>query len=186
MTTIKTSGAATAVVTLDEAKLHLRVDHSDEDALITMYIAAAENICRAKTQRAIAITTFQLALDSFPDGPMELQFAPLVSVESVKYFDIDGVQRTIDPADYILDKVSEPGWIAPGFGLTWPVTQTRMNAVTVDYTAGYANVPEELKAWMLLVIAYFYENKSIAGVLSRVSNLEFADSILDTYKIGVI
>lgn len=53
-------------VSLAEAKLHLRVDFTDDDALITSLIAAArmaaENICR----RAFVTQKWELTLDGFP------------------------------------------------------------------------------------------------------------------------
>jgi hypothetical protein len=53
-------------VTLAEAKLHLRVDFTDDDTLITMLIGAArvaaENICR----RAFVTQKWDLYLDAFP------------------------------------------------------------------------------------------------------------------------
>lgn len=53
-------------VTLDEAKLHLRVDFAADDALITGLISAArvaaENICR----RAFITQKWELLLDGFP------------------------------------------------------------------------------------------------------------------------
>lgn len=53
-------------VTLAEAKLHLRVDFADDDALITMLISAArahaENVCR----RAFVTQKWDLFLDAFP------------------------------------------------------------------------------------------------------------------------
>ncbi|MGN5354335.1 head-tail connector protein [Ralstonia sp. L16] len=53
-------------MSLAEAKLHLRVDFTDDDALITSLIAAArmaaENICR----RAFVTQKWELTLDGFP------------------------------------------------------------------------------------------------------------------------
>lgn len=53
-------------VTLDEAKLHLRVTDSSEDTLITMLISAArihaENVCR----RVFVTQKWDLFLDAFP------------------------------------------------------------------------------------------------------------------------
>jgi uncharacterized phiE125 gp8 family phage protein len=186
MTTIKTSAATTQFITLNEAKLHLRVDGSDEDSLITTLIAAAENACSAKTQRAIAQKTFQLALDAFPDSSIELQFPPLVSVQTIKYYDTNGVLQVVNSADYFLDKVSEPGWVSPAYGLVWPDTQERINAVVVDYTAGYTTLPEDLRVWMLLAIGFLYQNRSTANIGSSVTDLKFADGMLDTYKIAVL
>ncbi|MFM0326088.1 head-tail connector protein [Caballeronia glebae] len=61
-----TQGPAEEPVSLEEAKLHLRVIDSSEDTLISMLISAArahaENICR----RVFVTQKFDLYLDAFP------------------------------------------------------------------------------------------------------------------------
>jgi hypothetical protein len=61
-----TQSPALEPVTLAAAKVHLRVDRSDEDALIEMLISAAredaENICR----RAFVTQKMDLFIDAFP------------------------------------------------------------------------------------------------------------------------
>jgi len=56
------------IVTLPEAKLHLRVDHSDEDALISVWIAAAEESARQHIERNIYAdaTALSTAIDAAP------------------------------------------------------------------------------------------------------------------------
>ena len=53
---------ATEPVTLAEAKLHLRVDGSDEDALITRLISAAREQCEQELGRALADPTVDLVV----------------------------------------------------------------------------------------------------------------------------
>lgn len=61
-----TQAPAEEPVTVDEAKLHLRVTDSSEDTLITMLISAArihaENVCR----RVFVTQKWDLFLDAFP------------------------------------------------------------------------------------------------------------------------
>ena len=57
------TAASTYPVTLAEAKLHLRVDSTDEDTLITALITAATEMCEQKTGRAIMQQTWDVTLD---------------------------------------------------------------------------------------------------------------------------
>lgn len=181
MATIKTLDGPEGI-TLAEAKAHLRIDHSAEDALIQTYITAARGAAETQTGRAISVSQYRLALDTFPDGPIELSACPLISVQSLKYFNEVGFQDTVSGQDYFLDTVGEPGWISPAAGLIWPVTQERINAVEINFTAGYAIVPADLKAWMLLAIAELYERRTLSSE-KQVFVVSMARGLLDRYKI---
>ena len=182
MSTIKLSDASVEAIALAQAKLHLRVDESDEDSLISLYIGAARNACEARTGRAITLTNFRLTMDAFPSGAIELSFPRLISVQSVKYYDLDGVFQTLAAQDYLLDAVSEPGLVYQAQGLAWPNAQERIGAVVVDYTAGYSDVPKDLMAWMLLAITDLYERRGRSSERPAVPQA-FADGLLDRYKV---
>ncbi len=171
-------------ITLAEAKIHLRVDHASEDALIERLIAAARLYAEARTGRATTVATYRLALDSFPDGPLELPVPPLVAVTGITYRDEAGVQQTVAPADYFSDAISEPGWVSPQPGLTWPKTQERMSAVLVTYTAGYAVVPANFRAWMFLALTDLYERRAKSAE-RPVLPQEFAVGLLDPFIVWV-
>ncbi|PVY28275.1 putative phage protein (predicted DNA packaging)/uncharacterized phiE125 gp8 family phage protein [Paraburkholderia silvatlantica] len=53
---------------LDEAKLHLRIDIDDDDALIGALIAAARDYAEGETHKQIVSARWRQVLDSFP-GP---------------------------------------------------------------------------------------------------------------------
>jgi Phage gp6-like head-tail connector protein len=59
-------------VTLAEAKLHLRVDFGDDDALIYEQISSARQLCEAVGKQTMVNTVFTLVDDSFPfsTGPL--------------------------------------------------------------------------------------------------------------------
>ncbi|MFU0824060.1 head-tail connector protein [Clostridium sp.] len=54
------------IVTLEEVKGHLRVEHNDEDAYITSLIKVATEYCENFTGRVIKQKTVEVILDTFP------------------------------------------------------------------------------------------------------------------------
>ncbi len=125
----------------------------------------------------------------FRGGKIDLPFPTLQSVESIKYFDINGTQQTLDPTLYIADLISEPGCLTPAPNTYWPDTQSRVNAVQISYTAGYgaaAAVPAGIKAWMLMRIGALYENREevLVGQRLVVADLPFVNNLLDPYRIA--
>ena len=146
-------------VTLARAKLHLRVDVSDDDELITAMIASARVSAEAKLQRAILPQTLELTLDEFPGvwgpgtlltyrhqatlparlGAIELPGGPVSAVSSVKYLDLNGAEQTlVAGTDYQVDLRDDRfGRVLPVYGGSWPTTRPDINAVRVRYVAGW-------------------------------------------------
>ena len=177
----KRTTTPTEPVTLDEAKLHLRVDGTDEDALIQGLISAARESCEDRIEGAIPVTGWKLTLDAFPDA-IRLPRAPIASVESVKYLDADGVQQTLSALDYLVDTVSTPGYIVPAYGKAWPETREQINAVEVEYTAGSATTPAALKAAILLMVGslYAFREDDSVGQVSKIPT--GVDALLDPFR----
>ena len=57
--------AASEPITLEEAKNFLRVDGSDDDALIGALISAAREMCEQYTRRILVTTTIDEYFDGF-------------------------------------------------------------------------------------------------------------------------
>ena len=55
-------------VTLAEAKLHARIEYSDDDALVTSLIVSARRYCETVIRAAFIAQTWTLMLDSFPSA----------------------------------------------------------------------------------------------------------------------
>lgn len=175
-------------ITLADALTHLRADSDSgaNDAYITSLIKVARQTCEDRIERTLISTPWRLKLDGFTDA-IELLQPPVIAVQYLKYLDSDGVEKTVNPADYVVDTTSEPAWLVPGPDKEWPETQPgAINTVTVDYTAGYgttaADVPAPLKHWMLLAIGSMYNTRNADGERAQVRH-DFADALLAPYRI---
>jgi uncharacterized phiE125 gp8 family phage protein len=172
-------------MTLAQAKAHLRVDFDDEDGYIQSLIDVAREAVEDRLQRTLINTGWRLTVDAFSPA-LRLPHPPCISVQSVKYFDASGEERTLDPDSYFLDSVTEPAYLVPAAGGAWPETQQRINAVQVNYTAGYgataADVPTPIVQWMKLAIGDMYENRGRSNEKPAVPQ-NFADGLLDTYRL---
>ncbi len=161
-------------VSLAEAKSHLRVDTTDDDALITALITAAREQVENDTRRALVTQTWDYVLDAFPSGSeIVLPLPPLQSVTSITYRDKDGNSSTFDASNYVVDTAGMFGRVVLKSGVTWPsVTLYPAGAVTVRFVAGYGDagaVPQSLKQAILLLVGHLYENReaAIMGTIVR-------------------
>lgn len=189
----KLANAANLPITLDEAKAHCRVTFADEDTLIERLIKAATHELEIKLQRTLCETTYIEQLDRFPEGGIKLAMPPLLSVQSIVYFDTTGAQLTLSSNDYIVDTHSEPGWVMLAPNKQWPETQDRINAVAITYKAGYLAggnaqqqreaVPENLRAWLLIRVATLYENRESVSFASAPFNITALDTLWQPYRV---
>ena len=166
-------------LTLDETKAHLRVDTTDEDALIDRLIAAAvADIDGADgwLNRAIMTQTWDLSLDGFPNAgkrQIRVPLPPLQSVSSITYIDTEGATQTLATSVYDVFGIggSQPAQIAEAHGESWPSTRQQPDAVTVRFVAGYggaaADVPQDIRHALLLIIGHWYARReeTITGTI---------------------
>lgn len=128
-------------LTLAEVKLHLRDTPDADDALLAGYIAGVVADAEGFLNRALLTSTWDQWMDDWPDKDyIELDNPPLQSVTSVKYYDTDDTENTMDTADYFVDTKSYKGRVSLVYGETWPSETLRpANGVVVRYVAGYAS-----------------------------------------------
>lgn len=177
------TAVATEPVTLAEAKLHLRVDATDEDTLITTMITVAREFAEHYTGRALAPQTLEMALDKFPKDRIDLDMPPVTSVTSVKYTDTAGVEQTVLATDYSLSTYGESRQISLADSKTWPSTQDIADAVRIRYVTGYTTAPKAVKSAMLLLIGHLYENRQAVSSLNVNEIPMGAVALMDTVKI---
>jgi uncharacterized phiE125 gp8 family phage protein len=169
-------------ITLTEAKAHLRVDHTEDDALISAIIEASRVYCEQYTGRAFVTQTWEEVIDLFPENEIMIPLPPLQSVTSIKYDDGGGVEQTLSLTEYEVDTVSQPGWVVPATG-GWPSSVFEgINSVRIRFVAGYnpgtdspidlaANVPQSLKAAILLHVGQLYDQREdivVGTIVNRV------------------
>ena len=190
MTLLKITEPSVEPITLEEAKLHLRVDHATDDDLITSLIVASREQAEQLLGRALITQTWERVLDAFPESEIELGMPPVQSITSVIYVDGAGDEITLDAEDYTLDSSTLPGYVLPSETQdVWPVTLDTVNAVRVRFAAGYgstgASVPSSIRQWMLIQIGTMYkmrEGVAIGVSVSEIPN-RWVDGLLDRYRI---
>jgi len=170
-------------VELGKLKDHLRVDVSDDDTMIRGYLATVRRHIEYEIlQRALITQTWDLYLDSFPGlDELNLPRPPLQSVTHIKYYDADDSESTVSSDDYVVDIYSTPSRVKLKSGSSWPGDTLRVvNGVVVRYVAGYgdnpADVPEEIRQAIMLLVGDMYENRenTLIGVPGSLQVLPFA------------
>jgi hypothetical protein len=171
------------VVSIEEAKAHLRIDHADEDNLITALVEAATATIDGRDGwlgRAIGVQTWDLSLDcgwwrgqGSVSGPhwwwggygtgwgIRLPLPPLRSVDTITYRNAAGTEQTLAPESYVVSGVGsgQRGRVTLASGVEWPDVQAGPEALTIRFTAGYEEVPAPIKAAILLNTARLYEQR---------------------------
>lgn len=199
---------ASPIITLDEAKRHLRITWDDEDDYILSLIAAAEALLDGDSGilgRAVLSQQWELSLDRFPPcwdnyigkherghfrfpmlGPtaINIQLPPLISVDSVKYDRAEDGEET-DLIGFrtlgVGDKAG--GFILPAISDWWPSTQEQPRSVRITFTAGYSAVPPGIKHAAMLLISHWNENREAVVSGAAMELPQGVDALLYPHRI---
>lgn len=189
--TVKTP-ATELPVTVAEAKGHCIIDHNAHDAMLEQFIkATVEQLSPVNgwLGRAVMQTTFEAHLERFKPI-IRLPYPPLVSVESIKYLDRDGVEQTVDDEIYEVVTTKEPGYIALKSGESWPDGER----VVVEFIAGFGEVeevepeegdpynivvgvPEPIRHYILLSVAEAYARRELSDPVAMTPNKFWLDML---------
>jgi uncharacterized phiE125 gp8 family phage protein len=197
-------------VSVNEAKLHCRVDHDSEDDLLAAIVRAATRRAELHCNRSFITQTRRLHLDFFPPGgvrygrlaygertveqggsnsAIRLPHGPVQSVSSIQYYDTSGAQQTLSSSLYQLDSKSLFARVVPAPDESWPDTEDeRLNAVTVTYAAGYgdniSDVPDPIRQAVLLMVGDMYAHRESIGVGTVAYQLNLtAELLLSDYRV---
>jgi uncharacterized phiE125 gp8 family phage protein len=159
----RTAAPAAEPVTLAEAKAHLRVDLSDDDAMIARLIAAAREWVEAATGRALITQAWRMTLDAWPqDDAVALIRPPVQAVTAVRIFSAAGVASLWDGANYAVGFGAEPQRLVR-LSPQWPEPGRAQTGIEIDMTCGYgatgADVPAALRQAVLSKVAQLYERR---------------------------
>ena len=148
-------------VSLSEAKAFLRVEHGDDDAVISALIAAARGHVEALTRRALMLQTWRFVRDAWPaDGRIVLRSGPLRSVIAARLFDAAGNASALDVQRFVVDVAADavvsPGWALPAPGRGYA-------GIELDVELGYgplaSDVPAPLRQALRMLVAHWYDNR---------------------------
>jgi hypothetical protein len=174
-------------VSVDMARLHLRVDQTSDDELIALYISAARTWAEQYLGRSLVQQqlTWTVSYDRPPNGypfmsmplsllvlPMwfqwpltqqgaiELPWIPVISVDQVSYGQWGQDDVVLEPGtDYDVDAGSARVRIHP-YSQVLPNDHLKM-LFTTGYPAG--GIPKPIITAILILTAFVYENRGDAG-----------------------
>lgn len=165
---------AVALVSLAEAKAHLRVTSADEDTLITGLIGAAMQYLDGwggVLGRCIMAQTWRVPLTGFTD-----QYLPFPDPQAaaVKYLDAAEATQTLLPAAYLVGNAYGGGYIQFDPSDTPPATADRDDAIWAEVTFGFpagANLAGLRVAALMLIGTWYEDREGERGLSPAVSTL---------------
>ncbi|SDU42204.1 phage head-tail connector protein [Stappia sp. ES.058] len=154
-------------VTLEEVKEHIHVDFNDEDARIADFIKAATQRLDGRDGslgRCLVTQTWNLTLDRFA-SEIAIPLPPCQSIDAITYVDPDGVTQTLAPTEYQAFALGtvEGAKVRPAYGKSWPTIRNVPEAVTITFTAGFGDdpedIPEPIRTAIKMRVGHLFEHR---------------------------
>lgn len=171
------------LIDIDTIKKHLKVEHVDDDDLITLYAQGVTSWLDGPAGwmgHALGPQTLSAELCA-PASRREipLPFPPVTSIEEITWVDASGETQTVPDDEYEL--------FANRVRLT-PGSAWRARLLTVKFIAGYAanSLPKDIAAAILLMTGDLYANRetAVVGTISAsVAMTTTAERLLSPYCV---
>lgn len=152
-------------LSLADAKQFLRVDHADDDAVITALIAAGRAHVEALTRLMLLTQTWRFVRDAWPPhGRFTARIGPLQSLLAARVFDASGIAHPLEVESFVVDAaanvIAAPCWALPVPGRT-------VAGIELDVICGFGavanDVPADLIHALKILVAHWYDNRGLVG-----------------------
>lgn len=168
--------AASRPVTLEQLKGHCRVDFDDDNDQLEIFLDAATEFVAMRTGLTPAPSSWEIERCDWWSGCLQVLLAPVRDVV-ITYRDANGDAQTVAEDLYRWER-AELGFAEIRFlpAFTWPaVLADAPDAVQIAIDAGFDDpaatgsgddpelaLPKRLQQAILMVAAYWYENREAA------------------------
>lgn len=189
MTIRRVTAPAIEPVTLPEAKAHLRVDGSDEDALISGLISAAVGHFDGEGTLGRAMISQEWA-QYFSPTPYRprLIMGPFIGLTEVAYYDASNALQTDTLSNYEAWLDGDFVIAKPKDGFDWPDAFDRPDAIKISYNAGFgvnaSDVPQAIRQAILLTIGHWYEHRMSVSELNLREVPMAAEALMNNQRVG--
>lgn len=151
------------LVSLEEAKKQMLVEHGDDDELIKGYVTAATGHLEIQIGRAFIRQIWRQAYHCWPTGGARFPLSPALSIDSVQYYDSDNSLQTLDSSSYWLVEDTQSPIVTWRPGVQLPALYDRPDAMQVYMAVGYGAEPEEtpepIRLAVKVLAAEWYANR---------------------------
>jgi uncharacterized phiE125 gp8 family phage protein len=124
-------------LSLAEAKEHMRIIGVYDDTTVLALLQAAAQKVQDYTWRPICQQSWEMHFDSveiFTDVVLMVNKYPVISIDSVKYYNTSNELTTLDTAEYEVDIISDPVRVKL---LKKPLIKERFGAFVIAFKSGY-------------------------------------------------
>ncbi len=149
-------------VSLAEARLYLRLDASDEDALLSTLITAARLMVEAASGRTLIDQSWRIVMDRWPaSGEIRLPLSPVSEIVSARVYDLLGAAQPVEASALSLDTAADP----PAIRVISEVPEIgrERGAIEIDVVAGFGAagdaVPALLRQAILRLACRWFEQR---------------------------
>ena len=145
MALVLTSGPAVEPVSLAQAKAHLRVDESAEDALIGSLITTSRLHIEAALDLALVNQSWTWSVDAWPSRkPLVMPLRPVSTVVSVSVLDGNDTAHAASPAQYLLDGNAVPPRLLWRNASAPPVPGRLAGGIEIAFVAGFGDAADDV------------------------------------------
>lgn len=184
---------ASQLLTLEDVKLHCRVETSEDDTLLQGLIGAATahlDGWGGILGRCLLTQTWEQRFDQFPvNGKIMLPLLPVQSVV-VTYLDQTDAEATLPAGVYHVTARGAGAFVELDEAETWPTTADRPDAVRVRMVCGYGTaeaVPHAIRQAARMLVGHWYENREAVVIGTTTATVPLAVShLLAPYRrVGI-
>jgi uncharacterized phiE125 gp8 family phage protein len=194
--------AAAEPVTVAELREFLRVDSTTREArVLELFIKGARAFFERSTGLILITQTLRATYDRVPRRSgatvreLELPVAPVQSVASVGYLDSAGVAQVFSSGSYTVaaaaTRPARPGRVVLTPSADWPSAGDYAGAFYVNFVAGYgtaaSDVPADIRTAVLMLAAYWYEQRLPVNVGNIVNEMPLHfQSLIELHRVHAI
>ena len=182
-----------ACVPVEDVRAHLRVDGTEEDAVIEGAIAAAVSHLDGYggiLGRALMEQTWRQYLPCWPSSrSIRLALAPAISIEAIEGRGADGDTVALDPDDYrLIGKAGISPQLIINPDVALPALAGGPDAISITFKAGYGAEPEflppALRAAIMLMAGDLFRFRSTVqlGASAAVAMSTTVDRLVGPFR----
>ncbi len=189
----RTAAPLAVLVAAADAKAALRIEHTDDDAVIAAISAAAETWLdgwEGVLRRALVTQQWRIAVcEADGYGRLFAPLSPVQSLEAIQYYPPDSeTLTTATLSNFRLIKAPDWAYVEPKPGFSWPSVDDRPDALQAVFKIGYgdtaAAVPATIVHAAKLLIGHFYENREQTTAL-KLSELPLGvQALIAPHRLG--
>jgi uncharacterized phiE125 gp8 family phage protein len=164
------------LITINEYKAYAGINSTNQDTAIATLVTKASELVRRICKRTFTDWVTTSKVDTFRSGThLMLPETPLIAVQGVEFSEDFGKTYVdlVEYEDYVVNTDLSSVELVAGSLLDY----NKAGAFKVTYTAGYTEIPEDLKLAILDLVTYYLRNdaaiKSSKAVGANTVQIEY-------------